>query len=180
MYKLAKRAILIAMIFYAIGMNSCTKDSLVINDDNDGMTAIQKWHPEESFVLPDIMCPYQYAIHKDGLTRLFDYMQSVLKSNQTEEKNGCFILSFNIEKALYYYGFITETSIHYDPYNPNIWIVPIGGGGSMCFAVVDSKTFDNFKEAQKWATEKMDKGYTTCINYDKKTNTYLVTVNDNK
>jgi hypothetical protein len=177
MYKLVKNVGLVAMIFMFLGMNSCTKDSLVSNNDK---TAIQKWNPDESFVLPETMRPYQHAIYKEGLPCLFEYMESAFKSNQIGEKNGCFILSFNIKKSLYYYGFIMEADVYYDP---RTWIDPNDDnddGGNTCFAMIDSKTFDNFKDAQAWATEKMDKGYTTCINYDKETKTYLVTVHDDE
>jgi hypothetical protein len=75
----------------------------------------QKLMGNYSFILPEDMRPYQYAIYEDDLPRLFDYMKSVFDSSVEGEEKGYFTLSFSVANSLHYYGFVTEMSNYYDP-----------------------------------------------------------------
>jgi hypothetical protein len=64
-------------------VSSCTKenkDSLVSNSIN---TAMQKWNLDEgySFVLPNDMQPYQYAVHIDDMSYLLRKL-SIIYNNK--------------------------------------------------------------------------------------------------
>lgn len=176
MRKLTKSVSLIAIVFMLIGVNSCTKDSVV---SNDSKTTIHKFNPDETypFVLPATMQPFQYAVYEDDEDMLFEYIQSKLES----EENGYFILSysFNTDGSLINYGFITETSSYYDP---NIWIIPSDtinsddNGGGMCF---DSgkKEFKEKKAAREFAMGKAKTNHAITI-YGNRRGGWVVTYVD--
>jgi hypothetical protein len=155
-----------------LGMNFCTKDNLI---SDDSKTALQKRNPDEDypFVLSEAMKPYQYAIHRDDLPWLFEYMQGVFENHQADDESGYFIFSLSANMSRINYGVIVYNSDDYIPTNPDD---NEDEGGGTCFAIIASKTFDNFKDAQAWATDQMKPGYTICISKDKKT--YIVIVDD--
>ena len=66
------------------------------------------------FVLPADMAPYQYAIYEDGLSGLFDYMQTIFESYPVGAERGYFVISLNATNTFINYGFITSTSPYYD------------------------------------------------------------------
>ena len=82
--------------------------------------------------------------------------------------------------SLLYYGFITETSSHYNP----IWINPIyptdpdDDGGGMCLAIIRKK-FDTKEEALKYVKEKRAEGYAT-VSYKDADGKYVVEYDDGK
>ncbi len=183
MNKLIKSVSLITIVFILIAANSCTKDELISNDNNTAIKR-QKWNPGEnaSFILPDNMLPFQYAVYRNNENILFQHIQlrlDAIENIGNGEGKGYFILSLSPDAAFVYYGFISETSRYY---NPTIWIFPDdpidpdnGGDGNMCFGWVSvgKHLSDNFEDTQAWAHEQMEKGYTVTINKNKKTGKYL-------
>ena len=111
-----------------------------------------------------------------------EYMQSIFDAYQEGDEDGYFIVSFNSVSARYYYGFITETSIYYHQYKPDIppiVIDPDDDEGGMCFGwePIKSESFGNLKDAQAWAHANGRKdGYCYTINYNKATGKYLVII----
>lgn len=172
MYKLIKNVSLI--VFILIVVSSCTKDNVVSNDNNLVTCA---FNPTEDypFVLPEAMQPYQFAIYEDDLSGLFDYMQTVFE-NYSDGEEGYFSLSLNATGGLIYYGFITGTSIYYDP---SIWIVPDSlfdpnDNGGYEYSETRYKT-DDYKDAMAWAKKEVDAGYKVRVAYNKDVKTYIVT-----
>jgi hypothetical protein len=166
-----------------IGVNSCTKDSLV---SNDNQTAIHKWNPTivspdevYPFVLPEDMQPYQYAIYVDDLLVAFEHMQTVLDVAYQAGEWGYFMLSYNVADALVYYGFITSSSSYYNPDilnsnsnapfvfigDPNYPYIVVDNDGDddddndddgMCYLNV--RTFSDKNKAVAWKDKKIPKG----------------------
>ena len=180
MRKLMKSVSLIAIVFMLFAVNSCTKDSVMSNENN---TVMHKSDPEQyPFVLPEAMQPFQYAIYEDDEYLLFGYIQFRLENIEEgdEDESGYFILSLNADASLMYYGFITETSIYY---NPNIWVYPddpsidpdSNDGGGMCFS---HKRFNNFDSAWAYAKEQAKEGYEVSLRYYKKKGFWDVEVHD--
>ncbi len=167
MSKLTKSVSLMTIVFILAAVNSCTKDELISNDNNTAIKK-QKWNPggNASFILPDNMLPFQYAVYKDDMDNLLEYTRTVLKNRQggNGEEKGYFILSLSPDVIFAYYGFITETSRYYDP---NIFINNPGDP----FIVINNDTDDNMmygcskiktenkEKFDKWVKRKINNGY---------------------
>jgi hypothetical protein len=159
-------AIVGSSVFYGCKKDTESMESLPIDKK-------QKLMDNYPFILPEDMQPYQYAIYEDDLPRLFDYMKSVFDSSLEGDGKGYFTLSFSVANSLYYYGFITETSSHYNP----IWIDPNpDDGDDMCFTLI-VRTFDTLEEAREYAKGKAKEGYET-VTSKTKDGKYLVTYDD--
>ena len=184
MRKVIKSVGLIAMVFMFIAVNSCTKDSSV---SNNTATSIHKFNIDDlcpdgvyPFVLPDDMQPYQYAVYASDEDMLFEYIQSKLDNAENGDEKGYCILSFDSVNALFYYGFITETSIYYDP---TIWIIPCdtinvdNGGGNVC-TDTGYKHFDDRKAARAFAMEKAKDNHYVSISKDTEKGGWLVHYTD--
>lgn len=165
MRKLTKNISLIAtMVFILFAVNSCTKDSVEPNDNN---TAIHKSDPEQyPFVLSEDMQPYQYAVYEDDFSVLFDYMQSVFDAYQDGDERGYFTLSYNAIGGLIHYGFISETSIYYqpdnfiypiDPIDPFVYPEEDDDNGNMCYGRIRTKNEDRL---DRWAARQVAHGRT--------------------
>ncbi len=132
------------------------------------------------FVLHESMLPYQYAVYEHDFPMAFVYIWTTLDSYAGGEK-GYFTLSFNETNPLFHYGFVTESSIHFDP----IWTDPVNidepydDGGDLCFKIVRRK-FDTFDEAWDYAMEKISlrEGNSVNIYKDKDTGKYIVSYDD--
>jgi hypothetical protein len=177
MHRTIKFSRVIAIIFLLFAISSCTKENVVSNDNNT--VKQQKWNPNKDypFVLPEVMHPYQYAIYKEDLPTLFEYIQNVFENHQEGEKEGYFILLLDPDMARVNYGFVNGVLNYKDDpvINPDD---EDEKGGGMCFQVVASQAFDNFKDAQAWATKYVEKGYIATMRYDKKKNEYFVIVEE--
>jgi len=125
------------------------------------------------------MQPYQYAIYEDDLPDIFDYMESVFDGYVEGDEKGYFTLSFNATNALYYYGFVTESSIYYEP----IWIVPDyptnpdDDGGGVCFDSGQAN-FKKKKEAVKFAMEKAKDNHYVRVDKDSERGGWTVSYKD--
>lgn len=169
MNKLTKKVSIITIICILIIVNSCTKEELSTNENTSFMQKQQKWNPIEndSFILPDYMQPFQYAVCENDLDNLFVYMNRTLEKQEDIKYPGFFILSRSIDNTLFYWGFLTKTNPQYHLYKLKI------PDDDMCFTTV-SKRFDNFKDAHEWGKAMAKEGCEVHLNYNKATGEYLV------
>ena len=191
MHKIAKISI-VAVVFILFGMaNSCTKDSSV---SNNTATSIHKFNiddlvPNEvyPFVLPADMQPFQYAVYQGETDNLLAYIQSVFEKHQEGDEVGYFIISRNVDTTLINYGFITSTSIYYQPNNfvyPDNYVDPFvypadddDGGGHACYATLKTK---NANRVARWIDRQLAMGRNiTNLEYDPATGEWTVTSSEN-
>lgn len=162
MQKITKSVNLIAIVFMLIVVNSCTKDDLIVFND-DGT----EWNTgtDYPYILPNAMNPYQYAVYQEDIGILFDYMHTVFNGYKEGDERGYFILFSNDANHLIYCGYVSESSDYFDP---DIFI----DNPDDPFIVIDDNDDDevvygcnkistkNENRFDRWVERKVEKGYT--------------------
>jgi hypothetical protein len=114
------------------------------------------------------MIPYQYAINKDDLPWLFEYMQVVFKNYQAGTERGYFVLSLNTNMDRINYGFIYGTfAYNIDDFiyidDPNIKIDEDEDDNIVCYGVrTRDKETTNKGKLDKWVDRKLNHGWLVC------------------
>ncbi len=120
------------------------------------------------FVLHESMLPYQYAVYEHDFPMAFVYIWTTLDSYAGGER-GYFMLSFDDANAFLHYGFVTESTIHFDPSvfvddpnNPPVNIDNIDDDdydtmyGCKLYKVIITKSENR---AERWCERQIKNGY---------------------